>query len=43
MSDAELEDFVEEMRAAVFEEGGLHEVALGVTDLLPSGPMVHGP
>jgi hypothetical protein len=38
-----VQDFVNEMYVAVMEELGLHEVAQGSTDLLPTGPVTHGP
>lgn len=43
LSEEERRDFVEEMHAAVYEEQGLHEVAAGAKDLLPSGTVEHGP
>lgn len=36
-------DFLRQMHLAVQEEAPLWEVPLGSTDLLPSGPVVHGP
>ena len=37
------QDFLSQMHLAVLEECPLHDVAQGSTDLLPDGPVVHGP
>ncbi|MCU1600235.1 MAG: hypothetical protein JWO22_944, partial [Frankiales bacterium] len=39
----EYREFLSEMHAAVYEESPLYELPGGVTDLLPNGPVVHGP
>lgn len=43
MAVDEREDFISEMYALAVEEGFLHEAPRGVTDLLPTGDVVHGP
>ena len=43
MSATEYQDFVFEMRAAVYEELALFEVAHGAIDRLPGGDVRHGP